>query len=76
MAQRILDIINLPVLLRDELEVSVRASVGIAAYPESGTAPDALLRAADAAMYAAKSKGGGYLLHSAENDADTKKHTG
>ena len=75
-AQRILDIINMPVLLRDELEVSVRASVGVAVYPDSGTAPDVLLRAADAAMYAAKAKGGGYLLHSAESHGDTKKNAG
>jgi len=75
-AQRILDITSMPVLLRDELEVTVRASLGVALYPDSGQTPDALLRAADGAMYAAKAKGGGYLLHSAEVDAETQKRTG
>ena len=75
-AQRILDITGVPVLLRDELEVSVRASLGVALYPESGQSPDALLRADDSAMYAAKAKGGGYLLHSAETEAETKQRAG
>jgi diguanylate cyclase (GGDEF)-like protein len=62
-AQRILDIAALPVLLREDVETCVRASVGIAICPESGHSVDALLRAADAAMYSAKARGGGYRVH-------------
>lgn len=75
-AQRILDITNMPVLLRDEVEVCVQSSVGIALYPDSGDAPDILLRAADAAMYEAKAKGGGYLLHVTAPEVDVKKRPG
>jgi diguanylate cyclase (GGDEF)-like protein len=62
-AQRILDIASLPVLLRDEVETCVRASLGIALCPESGQTADALLSAADSAMYSAKARGGGYQMH-------------
>jgi diguanylate cyclase (GGDEF)-like protein len=37
--------------------VSVQASIGVALYPNDGTNPRALLRAADTAMYQAKLKG-------------------
>jgi diguanylate cyclase (GGDEF)-like protein len=62
-AQRILDIAGLPVLLREDVETCVRASVGIAVCPDSAHSIDALLRAADAAMYSAKARGGGYQMH-------------
>jgi diguanylate cyclase (GGDEF)-like protein len=64
-AQRILDITSMPVLLRDEVAVAVRASLGIAVCPESGQSGDALIRAADSTMYSAKAKGCGYLVHAA-----------
>jgi diguanylate cyclase (GGDEF)-like protein/PAS domain S-box-containing protein len=45
---------------------SVGASLGIALYPEDAREPEELLRRADAAMYQAKSKGGGQIaLYSA-----------
>ena len=34
--------------------ITLRASAGVAIYPEDGRTPDALLRHADQAMYAAK----------------------
>lgn len=75
-AQRILDITSLPVLIRDELATSLQASLGIALYPDSGQTPDALLRAADSAMYAAKAKGGGYLLCSPDAEPEGTKQVG
>lgn len=49
----------------DEHELSLGASVGIAVYPDDGSDVEALLRAADAAMYEAKSSGGhAYRFHS------------
>ena len=42
------------------VNVSVRASIGIAMFPKDGTTPDALVKSADAAMYRAKyAKSGG-----------------
>jgi diguanylate cyclase (GGDEF)-like protein len=77
-AQRILDIAGLPVLLGEDVETCVRASVGIALCPDAGHTSEALLRAADAAMYRAKSCGGGYQLHglhAAERDSGSDPPT-
>jgi diguanylate cyclase (GGDEF)-like protein len=48
-----------PPMVLDDLEVSVRCSVGIAVYGDDGATVDQLLRAADLAMYAAKGLGAG-----------------
>jgi diguanylate cyclase (GGDEF)-like protein len=40
-------------------EVYATPSIGIAMYPDSGEAPDRLIKAADLAMYEAKKRGGG-----------------
>lgn len=40
-------------------EVYATPSIGIAMYPDSGSAPDLLIKAADLAMYEAKKRGGG-----------------
>ncbi|HEX7544330.1 MAG TPA: GGDEF domain-containing protein [Candidatus Limnocylindrales bacterium] len=42
----------------DKKRLSVTASIGISFFPENGTDPDTLLRAADYAMYLAKREGG------------------
>ena len=42
----------------DQLELQVRASIGISVYPEDGLDGDTLIKNADAAMYHAKNRGG------------------
>jgi len=42
--------------------LSVKVSVGLALYPHHATEPDALIRAADEAMYEAKAAGGDLVL--------------
>ena len=48
---------NLVLSLRGGTTLSVTASFGVAACPEHGTDRDALLRAADRALYRAKNSG-------------------
>jgi GGDEF domain-containing protein len=44
------------------LSVRVKPSVGIAVYPDDALTPADLLEKADAAMYAAKREGKGYVF--------------
>ena len=55
-AEKILHSIAEPVRLGGH-EVCVTTSIGIAIHPDSGSDPESLLRAADAAMYEAKAEG-------------------
>ena len=48
----------------DKLHVSLRASVGIAVFPDDGHSAQELLEKADAAMYAAKHQGSGPIFWS------------
>jgi diguanylate cyclase (GGDEF)-like protein len=50
-------------------EVTIGASIGVAIYPTDGDDIEALLRSADHAMYAIKTRGGGVLLY------DRERHT-
>jgi diguanylate cyclase (GGDEF)-like protein len=60
LANRLLAAIRKPVFIPDsQLYVEVGASIGIAALPDDGGDPEALLRAADIAMYRAKREGKG-----------------
>jgi len=54
--ERMLAAARTPVAL-DEHSVRLSASVGVALYPRDGLTADALIRCADAAMYAAKQSG-------------------
>ncbi|MCS7050483.1 MAG: diguanylate cyclase, partial [Thermomicrobium sp.] len=54
-----------PVSVGDE-EIALTISLGMAAYPEHGETPEALLRAADEALYAAKRHGGNTVVLAGE----------
>jgi diguanylate cyclase (GGDEF)-like protein/PAS domain S-box-containing protein len=55
-------------------EIQVSGSIGIGQYPDDGDNPGALLRAADMAMYAAKSKGRGtHCLFTPELDVASQR---
>lgn len=56
LADKLLKILSTPVLLGGE-QIAVSGSVGIAVYPQDGEDRDALLKAADMAMYSAKTQG-------------------
>ncbi len=55
-AEKILQALRLPYLL-DPHVLHVSASIGVAICPQDGIEPEALLRNADSAMYAAKKRG-------------------
>ena len=55
-AEKVLAQLPEPIIV-NERTVLVGTSIGIALYPEHGTAPDALVSAADTAMYQAKQEG-------------------
>ena len=57
LAQRVLKDIERPIPVEDH-RIEIGMSIGIALYPQHGATTDALLRNADAALYAAKSMGG------------------
>lgn len=60
-AREILQVLEAPMTLSGHL-VDVRASIGVAAFPEHGGERATLLRRADIAMYAAKRKNFGILV--------------
>src|SRR5258708_34665715 len=49
-------------------DLPVRASIGIAAFPDHGADVATLMRKADVAMYAAKQVASGYAVYSSEQD--------
>jgi len=71
-AQKLITEAGRPVVLRGQ-EVFVTASIGIAAYPTNGDSAEALIGAADAAMYRAKQSGrGSYQFFTAEINQRTR----
>lgn len=56
LANKLVDIIAAPLKI-GSLEVSVRASIGIATYPRDADTTDGILQCADSAMYFAKRRG-------------------
>jgi predicted signal transduction protein with EAL and GGDEF domain len=63
LAERILAELGRPYEV-EALSVKMKASVGLALYPEDGQTPDDLLEHADAAMYSAKKAATGPALYS------------
>ncbi|OIO70246.1 MAG: GGDEF domain-containing protein [Zetaproteobacteria bacterium CG12_big_fil_rev_8_21_14_0_65_55_1124] len=55
-ATKVINVLSEPIMLNDH-SCSVGASIGIAMYPQDGTAAEDLLSKADDAMYAAKESG-------------------
>jgi len=61
-AEEIRAVMRQLVLTHGDQPLSVSVSVGLALYPHHATEPDALIRAADEAMYEAKAAGGDLVL--------------
>jgi diguanylate cyclase (GGDEF)-like protein/PAS domain S-box-containing protein len=59
LAQDIVILLGQPVMLPNNHEVSVGASIGIALFPDHGSTEEELLQQADAALYQAKAEGRG-----------------
>ncbi len=55
----------------DAMRLSVGGSIGVAVYPQDGSASNELLRSADVAMYEAKRQGGGIRLYERALDRHT-----
>ena len=62
LADRLIAALEQPFLLNEQ-EVFIRPSVGFSLFPEAGLTPELLLQQADAAMYRAKRRGGGFSLY-------------
>jgi diguanylate cyclase (GGDEF)-like protein/PAS domain S-box-containing protein len=56
LAKKILEQLRLPIMVAGQ-SISISGSLGIAVFPENGTDPQQLMRAADMAMYTAKAEG-------------------
>jgi diguanylate cyclase len=71
-AQKLLQEVEQPCVI-DHRSLSVRASLGIASFPEHGASADMLLQKADVAMYVAKSDGVGISVYSQNRDQNTHR---
>jgi diguanylate cyclase (GGDEF)-like protein len=58
-----------PPFVIGELAMDVRASIGIAAFPQHGGDMNTLMRRADIAMYIAKQSASGYSIYSPNHDS-------
>lgn len=63
-AQRLQESLTRPFIIGNGLGVDVGASMGISLHPEHTSSVNRLVEYADRAMYAAKRRGGGIMLHS------------
>lgn len=69
LAEQLIDALAEPIALADGRSATVGASIGIAGFPQDGSAQEILLRAADRAMYTAK-RGGKNRYTYADTPAD------
>jgi diguanylate cyclase (GGDEF)-like protein len=69
-AERVIARIAEPFDLGGSVALSIGVSIGSATFPHDGLSADALLRSADHAMYEAKRRGKGMLVHSDALDGD------
>lgn len=63
LAKRLILAIEEPFVLEGQ-EVFIRPSIGLSLFPTEGQTPELLLQQADAAMYQAKRRGGGFAFYS------------
>lgn len=73
-AQRLIDTVSAPYSI-ERHTFRIGCSLGISLYPDDGTAPEALIQNADAAMYRAKNEGRNtYRLYRFDMDAQAHYH--
>jgi diguanylate cyclase (GGDEF)-like protein len=65
LAAKLIDAVSAPLTLQ-HLQLTVQPSIGVAIYPTHATDTDALIKAADAAMYVAKQRRQGFAFASAQ----------
>lgn len=66
-AKQLLETLGQGIMLED-LDIALRASIGVAFSPEHGRDVDALVQRADVAMYQAKAARSGYSIYAPERD--------
>jgi len=71
-AQKVLQEIERPLLI-DQRPLAVRASVGVACFPEHGASAETLLQKADVAMYLAKGDRRGIAVYAPDRDRHTHR---
>ena len=71
-ARRLLATVEQP-FHADQLELTVRASLGVAFYPNHGETADTLLQHADIALYAAKDTGNGIAVYAPDMDRHSQQ---
>jgi diguanylate cyclase (GGDEF)-like protein/PAS domain S-box-containing protein len=74
-AERIVEAFREPFAV-DDMALEVGISIGVALYPEHGETADLLLQHADAAMYAAKRRGFGFVVYDAEAESNPVRRLG
>ena len=70
LARQVMSAINHPFNV-ESMPLEIRASIGVALYPEQGDNSHALLRCADVAMYHAKHSSSGYSVYDPQFDQHT-----
>lgn len=75
LAEKLIRSLGLPVLMEENLSLSVSCSVGISVYPDHCDKADALVQEADLAMYRAKKSGKGHFRLADSPGADILNET-